>query len=150
MKPFKIFLFIFFALLALAGCNKTSNTAEKEPVNNAQNNGRVDPHPQTVPETQTSNKDASGNSETKIVLNTIQCSTCKKTITKALKTDPAIKDINVNVEGKFVTVNYDKSKTSVDKIESIITSAGYDANEKKADPKAYDKLESCCKIPDKK
>jgi len=32
-------------------------------------------------------------------------------------------------------VNFDKSKTSLDKIENAITSAGYDANDKKADPK---------------
>lgn len=161
-------VFVLLAGLMLAGCNKTSNTADKtseknttqetskdaskespkDPYSdNAKNNGRVDPKPNSVP---TTTEKPDGTAETKIALSTIQCGTCKKTITKALKTDAGIKDINVNVDEKYVVVNFDKSKTSLDKIEGIIIAAGYDANGKKADPKAYDKLESCCKIPDKK
>lgn len=156
MKTFKISIFILFAVLTLVGCNKTNNTADKNTntqentYDNAKNNGRVDPKPDAVPSTDTKDKSSTGTEETKIALATIQCSTCKKTITKALKTDAGIKDFNINVDAKIVTVNYDKSKTSLDKIEGIITSAGYDANDKKADPKAYDKLESCCKVPEKK
>lgn len=160
MRSVKLIVFVFLSAIMLAGCNKTSNTSDKTSEknatqetskenygDNAKNNGRVDPKPDAVP---TTTEKSDGSSETKIALSTIQCGTCKKTITKALKTDAGIKDINVNVDEKYVVVNFDKSKTSLDKIEGIITAAGYDANGKKADPKAYDKLESCCKIPEKK
>ncbi|CAN5649452.1 hypothetical protein BH10BAC5_BH10BAC5_03450 [soil metagenome] len=156
MRTIKIFIFIIFSILALAGCNKNNETTERaqdkynQSNTNAQNNGRVDPHPQTIPESDASNKTGTGNMEAKIELATIQCNTCKKNITKALKTDSGIKDFNVNVEDKFVSINYDKSKTSLDKIEGLITAAGYDANGKKADQKAYDNLDECCKVPEKK
>lgn len=166
MKILKIYLFVVLSALLLAGCNKSNDNAEKtaqkdlqENVNeNAKNNGRIDPP--SVPSTEI--KDSKeplkekntatikNTEETKIALATMQCTTCKKNITKALKTDAGVKDINVNIDGKFVVINYDKTVTSLDKLEGIITAAGYDANGKKADPKAYEKLDECCKVPEKK
>ena len=54
--------------------------------------------------------------------------------------------MNVTVKNKTAKVDYDKAKTDLSKIEGAIVMAGYQANDKPADKKAYDKLEDCCKI----
>lgn len=89
------------------------------------------------------------NSSDHIMINlpTMQCSTCKKNIETAVKKLDGIESINVVVKEKVAHINYDKSKTDLTKIESTITAAGYDANDKKADPDAYKSLDDCCKLP---
>ncbi len=89
------------------------------------------------------------NSSDHIMVNlpTMQCSTCKKNIETAVKKLDGIESINVVVKEKTAHINYDKSKTDLTKIESTITAAGYDANDKKADPEAYKELDDCCKLP---
>ena len=81
-----------------------------------------------------------------ISLPTIQCGTCEKTIGKALNKVKGVKSYSVDLDGKKVTVTYDDAITTVSKIEKAITKAGYDANTQKADKKAYDKLDECCKV----
>jgi copper chaperone CopZ len=82
-----------------------------------------------------------------IKVSSMQCGTCKKNIETAVKKVDGIIDINVDKEEKIAHVNFDKSKTDITKIENAITAAGYDANDKKADPKAYSELDDCCKLP---
>jgi hypothetical protein len=45
-------------------------------------------------------------------------------------------------------VTYNKGKTSPEKIRKAISKVGYDADNVTADPKAYSKLDACCKKPD--
>jgi len=103
-------------------------------------------------ETVTDNKQTSQTTEVssgetvKINLPTMQCATCKKNIETALKKVDGVTNSNVVIKEKIVNVNFDKSKTSLDKIETAITAAGYDANSKKKDEAAYEKLADCCKI----
>jgi periplasmic mercuric ion binding protein len=97
--------------------------------------------------TQINEQNKAGNEEVTVNLPTIQCNTCKKNITKALKKDDGIKDFKIDVEGKNAKINFDKSKTDLVKIEKLITAAGYDANDKKSDPDAYANLDDCCKLP---
>lgn len=80
-----------------------------------------------------------------ISLPTIQCGMCVRTIEKALNKLNGVINAEVDFENKKVTVTYNH-KTSVAKIEKAITRAGYDANDKKADPEAYEKLGECCKV----
>jgi len=82
-----------------------------------------------------------------ISLPTIQCGMCESNISKALDKVKGIKSYSVDLDGKKVTVIYDDAVTSVSKIEKAISKAGYDANNTKADKKAYDKLHDCCKMP---
>lgn len=82
-----------------------------------------------------------------IKLPTMQCKTCKKNIEKAVNKVPGIINVNVEVSEKVAHINYDKTKTDISKIETAITMAGYDANEKKADKDAYNNLDDCCKLP---
>jgi len=89
-----------------------------------------------------------GDKTAEISLPSIQCGMCERTIEKALNKVDGIVDVNVDVENKKATVTYDDTKADLPAIEKAITSAGYDANDKKADETAYKKLNSCCKLPE--
>ena len=71
------------------------------------------------------------------------CETCKETIEASLKTDGIVK-ADWNVDLKVITVEYDSSKISLDKIEKEIASVGYDNEKYKGDDKAYAALPECC------
>ena len=73
-----------------------------------------------------------------------QCNTCKETIEKALYFEKGVKSSNLDVKNKEVTVVYNPSKTTPDKIRLAISKAGYDADDVKADEVAYHKLPKCC------
>ncbi len=79
---------------------------------------------------------------------TMVCGTCAKTIEKAVYRVEGVKEVKVDLEKKFVEVSYVPLQTNLQYLESAITAVGYDANEKKRDPDAYEKLDACCK-PDK-
>ncbi|MEI6823928.1 MAG: heavy-metal-associated domain-containing protein [Bacteroidota bacterium] len=74
-----------------------------------------------------------------------QCDMCKETIEKALAFEKGVKSSDLNVDTKVCTVKYDATKTTTDKIKIAISKVGYDADDVKADPKAYNKLSPCCK-----
>lgn len=73
------------------------------------------------------------------------CDMCKETIETALAFEKGIKKSNLNVPSKVLTVVYNPQKTTPEKIRLAISMAGYDADEVPANPKAYKKLEDCCK-----
>ncbi len=89
----------------------------------------------------------SGDDQTVIKLPSMQCGTCRAKITKALKKVDGVKSVNVDLDQKQATVSFDNSVTDISKLENAITAAGYDANDKKADPDAYNNLDECCKVP---
>ncbi len=70
------------------------------------------------------------------------------TIEKALKSLDGVKSAQVDLKRKVVAVEFMTSKLDLGKIETAITKAGYAANDKKADPEAYEKLDECCKLPE--
>lgn len=74
-----------------------------------------------------------------------QCDECKMRIEKILVWEPSIKSANLNVETQIVTVIYKPKKVTPDEIRKLITDVGYDADDKSADPDAYDILPGCCK-----
>jgi periplasmic mercuric ion binding protein len=76
---------------------------------------------------------------------TIVCNSCVSTITKALKKVDGVKTTKIDLEKKIATVTYVSTKTTLSKIEKAIAKAGYDANDLKRDPAAYEKLDACCK-----
>jgi mercuric ion binding protein len=73
------------------------------------------------------------------------CGTCKYNIEKSLVLERGVKSASLNIENKIATVIYKPSKTSPDKIRKAISAAGYDADDIKADAKAYANLAPCCK-----
>ncbi|MBI4548882.1 MAG: heavy-metal-associated domain-containing protein [Ignavibacteriae bacterium] len=81
-----------------------------------------------------------------IAVNSMVCGSCAKTIEKATYTVEGVKSVKVDIEKKTVEVKFAPLQTNVETIEVAITDAGYDANNRKRDPNAYEKLEACCKI----
>jgi copper chaperone CopZ len=77
------------------------------------------------------------------------CDMCKTRIEKAVKADGATSaDWNKNT--KMLTVSFDPSKSSVDSFSKKLAAAGHDTEKYKADGKAYEALDSCCKYERKK
>ncbi|MES2734277.1 MAG: heavy metal-associated domain-containing protein [Bacteroidota bacterium] len=73
------------------------------------------------------------------------CKMCKATIERQLAFTKGVEKADLDVATKVVTVAYNPKKTTVEKIKKAINESGYDADESPADPKAYNKLEECCK-----
>lgn len=74
-----------------------------------------------------------------------ECDQCKKSIEKALLYEKGIKSAKLDVDSKVVEVVYKPAKTNPEHIRHVITNIGYDADDQKANNKAYQKLEDCCK-----
>jgi mercuric ion binding protein len=128
-------LLVGFAALIIISCGKSDNKLSES---------------QDKEKTQTTEVKSTSNDEKATVqLPTIQCNQCRKNITNALKKVDGVTDFNIDVKGKVMNVSFDKTKTDLVKIENAVTMAGYDANDKKADPVAYEKLDDCCKVPGK-
>jgi outer membrane receptor for ferrienterochelin and colicins len=71
------------------------------------------------------------------------CEQCKQRIEDALKTK-GIATANWNVDTKMLTVSYDLSKITLDKINNKITAVGHDTYYKKAKDADYYALPKCC------
>jgi copper chaperone CopZ len=78
------------------------------------------------------------------VKTSLQCEMCKERIINNLSFEKGIKDIEVNIEEKTVTVTYNTDRTTPEKIRTAISKIGYDADDVLADPVAYSKLPKCC------
>lgn len=89
---------------------------------------------------------AGDNEKVTVNVPTIQCGTCKKNITKALNNLDGVTSVKIDMKKKTAAVTFDDSKTNAGAIEDAITAAGYDANDKKADHDAYERLDDCCKV----
>ncbi len=73
------------------------------------------------------------------------CNMCVNHIKKALKKTEGVTKASINLETGFTTVTYNPEKTNPEKIRTAISMSGYDADDVKADPTAYNKLDECCK-----
>ena len=160
-----IFSVILISTILISGCSKqdkkdTLENKEKKTENvqqqNTTNSIQSDSSKQMNNDNTDMNKDdkskmdmGKGNLEHKMIkIPSAQCDICKEKITKALKKVNGVKTFEVDIDNKIVHVNFDKTVTELTKIENAITVAGYDANNKKANPDAYAKLDDCCKKPE--
>lgn len=73
------------------------------------------------------------------------CTMCKKTIEKAMAYEKGVKSAILDVDSQVLTVAFLPEKTNADKVRKAVTATGYDADQLPAQPRAYDKLEDCCK-----
>ncbi|MCE7041749.1 heavy-metal-associated domain-containing protein [Dyadobacter sp. CY312] len=76
---------------------------------------------------------------------TAVCEMCKARIERTLGLSKGIKESNLDLKDKVVTVKYNPNKTSPEAIRETIINTGYDADGQLANMKAHDKLPSCCK-----
>ena len=72
------------------------------------------------------------------------CGMCKTTIEKDLAFEKGVKSAELDLDTKILTVEFNAKKTTADKIRTRVTKVGYNADDKKRDPKAYAKLPACC------
>ncbi len=80
---------------------------------------------------------------------TVQCEMCKKKIEEYLMYEEGITKVVVDYKQKKTTVTYLTDRTNLENIKTAIANTGYDAEEIKAAPDAYEKLPKCCKKPSK-
>ena len=85
---------------------------------------------------------------TEISLPTLQCSMCVANIKNSLNNVDGIARVKVNLQKLNVVVTYNSEIINIEDIEQLISKAGYKANDIKADLDAYEKLSSCCKVPE--
>lgn len=76
----------------------------------------------------------------------MQCSSCGQNIHETIrKKNKGISKIKINPKDNTITVTYKSTKTNPNEIRKAISEAGYDADDVKASPNSYAKLDSCCK-----
>jgi|GEM_PF-3196529 len=75
-----------------------------------------------------------------------ECDTCKEAIEKAVNRLDGVKESNLEVSSKIFTVKFENDEIDIKKIKFIINREGYDADNTKANPKAYNRLPECCKV----
>ena len=74
-----------------------------------------------------------------------QCTICKDQIEKDMAFEKGVKSVDLDLETKILTVEYRTDKIDPDKLREAVSKIGYDADDVKADLKAYEKLPECCK-----
>ncbi len=92
------------------------------------------------------------NNQKAVIKTNIYCDHCKECETCGLKfKDHMLKITGVKMyeldEKKMtITVYYNSKKTDLATIKKAISKLGYDADDVKAEPQAYENLDGCCKI----
>lgn len=74
-----------------------------------------------------------------------ECPSCGKGMSEKLLSIPGVKMVELDDKKMTLTVFYNGQKTNADAIRTAISKLGYDADEIKADPVAYENLDGCCK-----
>jgi copper chaperone CopZ len=69
----------------------------------------------------------------------------KPALEKEIMLTQGVKSVVIDAKAMTITVKYKPKQTNPDKIRKVISNAGYDADSVKADPKAVEKLDGCCK-----
>lgn len=83
--------------------------------------------------------------EETIFLKSMICNMCVTNIEKTFMETDGVISAEVSLESKQAFVIFNGKLTDIDKIEESITAAGYDANDKAANPVAFETLTECCK-----
>lgn len=73
------------------------------------------------------------------------CEMCKDRLEKDLTFEKGVKSVNLDLETKVLNIAYIDGKTNPDLLRKRVTMVGYNADNLKRDPKAYEKLDPCCK-----
>ncbi|RZJ66724.1 MAG: cation transporter [Flavobacterium sp.] len=74
-----------------------------------------------------------------------QCETCGDKFQKTLLKEKGVQMVVLDEKAMTITVTYNSKKTDLSKVKTAISKLGYDADEIKADPASYEKLDACCK-----
>jgi copper chaperone CopZ len=74
-----------------------------------------------------------------------ECESCGGRIEKGLAFEKGVKKVVIDEKEMTIAITYNPSKTNIENLKKAISKLGYDADDVKADPKAYAKLDECCK-----
>jgi mercuric ion binding protein len=84
--------------------------------------------------------------EKAVIKTSAVCNMCKTKIEHHLKSINGIEKAVVSLGNQQVKLKYDPQQITLDKVKQAISQLGYDADNIKANPEAYQKLPSCCKV----
>jgi mercuric ion binding protein len=87
---------------------------------------------------------ADGDKEIRIKTSAV-CEMCKARLERNLGLSKGVKESNLNLADKVITVKYNPDKTTPEAIKATINNTGYEADLQPANQKAHDKLPSCCR-----
>ncbi len=73
------------------------------------------------------------------------CETCGKNFQENIYKIKGVKMYELDEKSMTISVYYNGEKTNLETIKIAISKLGYDADDVKADPLAYAKLDGCCK-----
>jgi periplasmic mercuric ion binding protein len=73
------------------------------------------------------------------------CGMCEKRIEKAALETQGVSKADWNKETKELTIVFDDSRTSVEKLHNAVAAVGHDTDKVKAKDDVYSKLPACCK-----
>lgn len=74
-----------------------------------------------------------------------ECETCGQKFNTEMLKIKGIKMYELDDKAMTFTIYYNSKKTTLQAIKEGISKLGYDADEVKADPEAYESLDGCCK-----
>lgn len=78
------------------------------------------------------------------ILTSAECDMCKAKIEKEVGLSKGVRKATLDVASKVLTVVYNPAKTNPGKLKTVVSNAGYDADEVKANNRAQKKLPDCC------
>lgn len=73
-----------------------------------------------------------------------ECDMCKTKLETELGRSKGVKSANLDLTTREVTVVYNSTKTTPDKLRTLISNIGYDADNVKANNRMQKKLPDCC------
>jgi mercuric ion binding protein len=75
-----------------------------------------------------------------------ECETCGLKFKKEMLNIKGVKMYELDDKAMTFTIYYNPKKTDLQTVKIAISKLGYDADEVKADPTGYEKLDNCCKV----
>ncbi|MCG2611152.1 cation transporter [Flavobacterium sp. SM15] len=75
-----------------------------------------------------------------------ECETCGQLFNQKLLREKGVQMVTLDTEKMTIEVIYNAKKTTLENIKTAISNLGYDADNLKANPQAYEKLDGCCKV----
>jgi mercuric ion binding protein len=75
-----------------------------------------------------------------------ECETCGLKFKKEMLNIKGVRMYELDDKAMTFTVYYNSKKTDLQAVKIAISKLGYDADEVKADPIGYEKLDNCCKV----
>ncbi|MDZ4844574.1 MAG: heavy metal-associated domain-containing protein [Chitinophagales bacterium] len=75
----------------------------------------------------------------------LRCESCGPRIEIGLISQKGVKQVQIDDKNMTVTVRFNPEKIQPDAIRQALASQGFDADEIKAIPQAYNNLDACCK-----